>query len=92
MKEFTTSAHCHSRAHCVECRSNPAWRASVGAPDTCPHGVTGLGDLIEKIARPIAKLLGIPCHDKKGQLKPESNCAKRRDKLNKIVYNTPLIP
>jgi len=44
----------------------------------------GLGDQLERIAGPIAKALGLPCHDKEtGRLKPESGCAKRRDWANK---------
>jgi hypothetical protein len=45
----------------------------------------GLGDMIEQLAKPIAKALGLPCLDKDSQLKPESPCAKRRDALNKMV-------
>jgi len=82
---FTSSIHCTSRAHCRTCKTDPEWRKAVGAPDECPHGVTGLGDIVEKIARPIAKFLGIPCHDENGKLKPESNCAKRRNMLNNII-------
>jgi len=36
---FTSSPECRSRAHCLACISDPAWRESVGAPDVCPHGV-----------------------------------------------------
>ena len=42
-----------------------------------------LGDAISTIATPIAKAVGADCIDKEtGQLKPESGCAKRRQKLN----------
>jgi hypothetical protein len=41
-----------------------------------------LGNAVEKIARPIAQVLNLPCHDETGQLKPESGCAKRRNTLN----------
>lgn len=40
MRPFLHSHACRSRAHCPTCRTDPAWRARVGAPDECPHGVT----------------------------------------------------
>jgi len=42
LKNFLESPECRSRAHCRACLSDPAWRASVGAPadGKCPHGVT----------------------------------------------------
>lgn len=50
-------------------------------PENKPRG---LGDVVEKIAHPIAKAMGLPCIDKEtDSLKPESPCAKRRDWLNK---------
>lgn len=45
----------------------------------------GLGDLVESAAKPIAKALGLKCIDGKGNLKPESKCAKRRDWLNRVT-------
>lgn len=57
---------------------------------TCPEGYTresppdGLGDLIHKVALPIARALGLPCVDKEtGKLKSESRCAKTRRELNR---------
>jgi hypothetical protein len=47
-------------------------------------GMRGAGDLIEKIVKPIAKLLKMDCLDGNG-LKPESPCAKRRDAMNKVL-------
>ena len=47
--------------------------------------LTGLGDLVEKIAKPIAKALHMPCLDEQHKLRPESPCAKRRDALNKML-------
>ena len=79
---FADSGHCRSRAHCRACRSDPAWRASVGAPDECPHGIRGLGDIVERLAKPIARVLGLPCLDESSRLRPGSPCAKRRDRLN----------
>jgi hypothetical protein len=84
MKNFTDSMHCKSRIFCNKCRSSQDWRATVGAPDECPHGVKGLGDVIEGMAKPIAVALNLPCLDKDKKLRPESPCAKRRNFLNKI--------
>lgn len=44
----------------------------------------GLGDKIEKIIKPVAVALKLPCLDEHGNLKPESPCAKRKLLLNKI--------
>jgi hypothetical protein len=45
----------------------------------------GLGDVVSKVATPIARALGMDCIDKKtNELKPDSGCAKRRDALNGI--------
>jgi len=44
-----------------------------------------LGDLVEKMAKPIAKALRLDCIDKDGSLKPDSGCAKRRDALNRLT-------
>lgn len=42
-----------------------------------------LGDKLSRVATPIARILKLPCIDKNtGKLKPDSGCAKRRDKLN----------
>jgi hypothetical protein len=82
---FTESRHCLSRVHCATCRTDEAWRSSVGAPEACPHRVF-LGDLVAKIATPIAKSLGMPCVDKEtGKLKPTSGCAKRKEALNRLT-------
>jgi len=78
-----------SHHNCLECRTNPAWRQSVIAPDICPHGVTaasfstgGVGSIIEKLVKPIAKALKLSCLEKDGNLRPTSPCAKRRQILN----------
>ena len=42
-----------------------------------------LGDMVEAAAKPIAKALHMSCLDEKGNLRPESGCAKRRDSLNR---------
>jgi len=42
------------------------------------------GDQLEKLFKPIAKALGLPCLDASGTLRHDSGCAKRRDKINKI--------
>lgn len=48
--------------------------------------VTGhrLGDLVEKLVKPIAVALHLPCLDENRKLKPDSPCADRRDALNKV--------
>lgn len=45
----------------------------------------GLGDIVEIVAKPIARALNLPCLDGQGNLKPGSGCAKRRDYLNRIT-------
>lgn len=46
----------------------------------------GAGDLVSKIATPIARTLKMGCIDKTtNDLKPESPCAKRRAALNKLL-------
>lgn len=75
----------------MECRTSERWRISTGAPANCPHGHTadslplGLGDAVERVARPIAKLLGMKCHDESGKLKAGSPCAGRKQALNKFT-------
>ena len=44
----------------------------------------GLGDRIEKLVKPLAVALKMPCLDEEKKLKPESPCGKRRDKLNEL--------
>jgi hypothetical protein len=43
----------------------------------------GMGDVVERVAKPIAKALKLPCLDGNGRLKPESGCARRKAALNK---------
>jgi len=57
--------------------------ASKPGHSVTPGAIRGLGDLVEWIAKPIAKRLKLKCLDEKAQLKPESPCAKRKAKLNK---------
>lgn len=48
--------------------------------------IRGVGDIVERIVKPIAKALNLPCLDKTTHaLRPESPCAKRRDFLNKAM-------
>lgn len=45
----------------------------------------GLGDLVGKVATPIARALKMPCIDPAtNDLRPESGCAQRKKMLNKI--------
>jgi hypothetical protein len=42
-----------------------------------------LGDAVHAVALPVARALNMPCVDPETkQLRPESNCAKRRKKWN----------
>lgn len=45
----------------------------------------GLGDLVEKLAKPIARALRLKCLDERANLRPESKCAQRRAALNRIM-------
>lgn len=51
-------------------------------PSRWPDG-SGLGSLLEMIAKPIAVSLKLKCVDEKGALRPDSGCAQRRDWLNR---------
>lgn len=44
----------------------------------------GLGDIIEKVAHPLAVALRLPCLDDNQQLRPDSPCGRRRDKANEL--------
>ena len=52
--------------------------------ETVDPKTTGLGDIVERLAKPIAKALHLPCLDKTGNLRPESGCAKRKKLMNNI--------
>jgi len=41
-----------------------------------------IGTMIERAVKPIGTRLGLPCYDERGNLRPDSGCAKRRDWLN----------
>ncbi|WP_309400571.1 hypothetical protein [Cerasicoccus maritimus] len=53
-------------------------------PPASAEGHLGLGDTVEKIAKPIAKALRLSCLDPAGALRPDSKCAQRRNKLNAL--------
>lgn len=83
IRGFTESAHCKSRVHCKTCRSDGKWREAVGAPDKCPHGVvTGAGDVVERVAQPIAKAIDRVAGTAIANC---GGCSKRRDALNKLT-------
>ena len=48
---------------------------------TRPHG---LGDTVERLVKPIAVAFKLNCLDEYQRLKPDSGCAKRREKLNRL--------
>ena len=50
MSGWVDTTHCQSRVHCQACRTDPAWRQKVGAPDICPWGVNA--DAIPEPAPP----------------------------------------
>ena len=92
---FYESIHCTSQQHCAKCRGTaPAFRQqmlrldpTLGMVDfPCPQGRRWgwqFGDLVAKVATPVARALGLDCVDKESQkLKPESPCAKRKAALN----------
>ena len=54
-----------------------------GTGDLPKSKPAGLGDVIERIAKPIARALKLNCLDGADELKPESPCAKRRNALNR---------
>lgn len=92
MKWYDTT-HCQSRLHCHKCRESRAFRESVVRAGLAtevdfPCPFLRLGDLIETIAKPVAKLLRLPCVKPDSSLKPDSGCAKRRDKLNQLNAKT----
>jgi hypothetical protein len=45
----------------------------------------GPGDLVERLAKPLAKALRLSCLDAQGNLKPDSGCAKRKAALNRLT-------
>ena len=54
-------------------------------PPLTSHPGVGLGDLVSPTFTKIARHLKLPCIDPATQeLKPESNCQKRKQKMNKI--------
>jgi len=59
----------------------PGWRGVPEKPE-----LRGLGDLVAKLATPVAAALGLPCVDPQTKkLRPESGCAKRQSALNRAV-------
>jgi hypothetical protein len=79
---FERSAHCTSRKWCKICRSDAKWRAQLGAPDKCPFGVvTGVGDVVEMIAQPIARVIDRVAGT---NVQECGGCSKRRDALNRL--------
>ena len=44
----------------------------------------GVGDMVEVVAKPIARLMGADCLDEQGNLKPDSGCARRKAACNRV--------
>ena len=80
MTVFAKSQHCRLRVHCPACRTDAAWRRSVGAPDVCPHGVT-LADLPPAVdlAAVATERLAVcdECDDESCGVKHQSSCRAR---------------
>jgi len=71
---------------CEHCLKNKLEGKHLLNKSIIPKPITGLGDVIAKVATPIARALNMPCVDPQTkQLKPESPCSKRRAMLNKAV-------
>lgn len=70
-------------ASCPEGHWGPYIRK--GCPEVAEEKPRGLGDIIERMVKPIAKALRLNCLDENANLKPKSPCAKRRDALNKLT-------
>ena len=50
-----------------------------------PRKANGLGDRVERFVKPVAMALKLPCLESSGGgLKPESPCARHRDRLNEL--------
>ena len=61
-----------------------------GKPADYKPPMRGLGDVVERLAKPIAIALKMQCLDENKQLRPTSPCAKRRDAMNKLLpFNKP---
>jgi len=83
---------CRTRTLCGPCRAQAAFRHAVahryGLADdfACPVVVRGLGDVVAAVATPVARALRLPCVDPQTQqLRPESPCARRKERLNAAV-------
>jgi len=65
----------------------------LAAHKPAPRPRPGLGDLVSKIATPIARALNWDCIDPATKdLKPDSGCAGRRDALNALTLDADNIP
>lgn len=49
------------------------------------RALSGLGDVLEIVAKPFARALKMDCLDTAGDLKPGTPCAERRDRFNSAV-------
>jgi len=86
------------RARYSACRTCPTPCGTVKPYDleaSCPlpvsrwpkagdDGRVGLGDVVEKLAKPVAVALRMKCLDRDQRLLPESPCAKKREVLNEV--------
>ena len=80
MKNFATTQHCRLRVHCPACRTDTAWRDSVGAPEACPHGVTVDGlPPVRDLASIVTGRLAIcnACYDRGCSIKHQTACRRK---------------
>lgn len=65
----------------VVVRSSDLERAISARVSTPSRGV---GTILERMLKPLARKLSLMCLDDNGQLRKNSGCARRRDWLNKL--------
>jgi len=85
-EHFDANQQFGTHAHIENCRICPFRSPEAGVASTVPSRLPrlGLGDIIERAAKPFARAIGSNCLDERGALKPDSGCAKRRDALNRV--------
>ena len=78
-----------STGTCEYCLKNNLLGKHLLTSKSTKEPIRGLGDVIAKVATPIARVLNLPCVDKETkQLRQGSPCAKRKEALNqKVPFN-----
>ena len=72
--------NCKMRVHCKDCRTNPEWRLSVGAPVKCKYGVKDDGFAEPVIMSNVDRQLEIcgRCGNMDCVIKPMSDCTRKK--------------